>query len=248
MDDFTVYANSFDACLEILSKVLTRCIDTNLVLNFEKCHFMVTEGIVLEHLVPNRGIKVDKLKIDIINSLPNPISVQVVCSFLGHVGFYIRFIKNFKKIALPLSKLLQKDVGFKFDQHSVEAFRELKNRLTSAPIFLAPNWDYPFELMCDASNSALGADLGQRARVDKQVHVIANASGPDLEFNIKIKDKKGAENLVADHLSRIERESDSMPIRDEFLDEQLLHINTASPWFANIYNFVAISQLPPKAS
>ncbi|RDX77174.1 Retrovirus-related Pol polyprotein from transposon opus, partial [Mucuna pruriens] len=74
MDDFTVYADSFDACLENLSKVLTRCMSTNLVLNFEKCHFMVTEGIVLGHLVSNRGIEVDKSKIDIITSLPNPTS------------------------------------------------------------------------------------------------------------------------------------------------------------------------------
>ncbi|RDX94695.1 Retrovirus-related Pol polyprotein, partial [Mucuna pruriens] len=74
MDDFTIYADSFEACLSNLSKVLKRCIDTNLVLNFEKCHFMVTEGIVLGHLVSNRGIEVDKSKIDIITSLPNPAS------------------------------------------------------------------------------------------------------------------------------------------------------------------------------
>ncbi|RDY07803.1 Retrovirus-related Pol polyprotein from transposon 17.6, partial [Mucuna pruriens] len=115
MDDFTVYVDSFDACLRNLSKVLARCINTNLVLNFEKCHFMVIEGIVLGHLVSNRGIEVDKSKIDIITSLSNPTSVQEVRSFLGHAGFYKRFIKNFSKIALPLSKLLQKDVDFKFD-------------------------------------------------------------------------------------------------------------------------------------
>ncbi|RDX92376.1 Retrovirus-related Pol polyprotein from transposon opus, partial [Mucuna pruriens] len=86
MNDFTVYADSFDACLENLSKVLTRCIDINLVLNFEKCHFIVTEGIMLGHLVSNRGIEVDKSKIDIITSLPNPASVREVRSFLGHVG------------------------------------------------------------------------------------------------------------------------------------------------------------------
>ncbi|RDX76540.1 Retrovirus-related Pol polyprotein from transposon 17.6, partial [Mucuna pruriens] len=106
MDDFAVYANSFDACLENLSKVLKRCIDINLVLNFEKCHFMVIELIVLGHLVSNRGIEVNKAKIDIITSLPNPTSVREVRSFLGHVGFYKRFIKNFSKTALPLSKLL----------------------------------------------------------------------------------------------------------------------------------------------
>ncbi|RDX97750.1 Retrovirus-related Pol polyprotein from transposon opus, partial [Mucuna pruriens] len=122
MDDFTVYADSFDACLENLSKVLTRCIDTNFVLNFEKYHFMVIEGIVLGFLVSNRDIEVDKSKIDIITFLPNPVSVWEVCSFIGHAGFYRRFIKNFSKIALPLSNLLQKDVDFKFDQPHVEAF------------------------------------------------------------------------------------------------------------------------------
>ncbi|RDY14421.1 Retrovirus-related Pol polyprotein, partial [Mucuna pruriens] len=118
MDDFTVYTDSFETCLSNLSKVLKRCIDTNLVLNFEKCHFKVIEGIVLGHLVSNRGIEVDKSKIDIITSLPNP----------------LRFIKNFSKLALLLSRFLQKDVDFNFDQHSIEAFQEPKNRLKSAPI------------------------------------------------------------------------------------------------------------------
>ncbi|RDX74708.1 Retrovirus-related Pol polyprotein, partial [Mucuna pruriens] len=145
-DDFTVYAGSFEACLSNLSKVLKRCIDTNLVLNFEKCHFMVTEGIVLGHLVSNKGIEVDKAKINVITSLPNPTSMREVRSFLGH------------------------DVEFNFDQHCIEAFQELKSRLTSAPILQAPNWDLPFELMCDASNSALGAVLGQRAGVGQPVH------------------------------------------------------------------------------
>ncbi|RDX67360.1 Retrovirus-related Pol polyprotein, partial [Mucuna pruriens] len=169
MDDFTMYADSFDACLGNLSKMLTRCIDTNLVLNFEKFHFMVTEGIVLGHLVSNRDIEVDKSKIDIITSLPNLTSVGDVRSFLGHVGFYRRFIKNFSKISLPLSKLLQKDP-------CIEAFQELKNRLTSVPIIQAPKWDYPFKLMYDASNSALGAILGQRVGAGKLVHVISFAS------------------------------------------------------------------------
>ncbi|RDX89426.1 Retrovirus-related Pol polyprotein from transposon 17.6, partial [Mucuna pruriens] len=126
MDDLTVYVESFDACLENLSRVMTRCIDTNLELIFDKCHFMGTKGIVLGHLVSSRGIEVDKSKIDIITSLPNPASVQEVCSFLRHVGFYRRFIKNFNKIALPLSKLLQKDVDLVFDQSYIETFQELK--------------------------------------------------------------------------------------------------------------------------
>ncbi|RDX64717.1 Retrovirus-related Pol polyprotein from transposon 17.6, partial [Mucuna pruriens] len=303
MDDFTMYADSFEACLSNLSKVLKRCMDTNLVLNFEKCHFMVTEGIVLGHLVSNKGIEVDKAKIDVITSLPNPASVREVRSFLGHAGFYRRFIKNFSTLALPLSKLLQKDVEFNFDQPCIEAFQELKNKLTSAPILQAPNWDLPFELMCDASNSALGAVLGQRARVGQPVHVIAYASRtmdptqqnyptiekellaivfaldkfrsyllgskiivfsdqaalryllkkPDakprlIRWMLLLQDKKGALNFVADHLSRIERESGPMAIRDEFPDEQLLHIKASTPWFADICNYVATSHFPPKAS
>ncbi|RDY08458.1 Retrovirus-related Pol polyprotein from transposon 17.6, partial [Mucuna pruriens] len=176
MDDFTVYADTFDACLGNLARVLKRCIETDLVLNFEKCHFMVTEGIVLGHLVSSRGIEVDKAKIDIITSLPNPASMREVCSFLGHAGFYKRFIKNFSKTALPLSKLLQKDVEFVFNKECIQAFEELKTRLTSTPILQAPNWELSFELMCDASNSALGAILGQRDGVDGSAHVIAYAS------------------------------------------------------------------------
>ncbi|RDY04731.1 Retrovirus-related Pol polyprotein from transposon 17.6, partial [Mucuna pruriens] len=99
MDDFMVYGLSFDACLESFSGVLDRCIETNLVLNFEKCHFMV----VLGHLVSNRGIEVDKAKFDIIASLSHPTFVRKVGYFLGHVGFYKRFIQNFSTIPLPLS-------------------------------------------------------------------------------------------------------------------------------------------------
>ncbi|RDX81296.1 Retrovirus-related Pol polyprotein from transposon 17.6, partial [Mucuna pruriens] len=106
MGAFTVYVDSFDACLDNLSKLLTRCIDINLVLSFKKCLFMVIEGIMLGHLVSNRGIEVDKSKIDIITSLPNHASMREVRSFLGHACFYKRFIKNLSKLALPLSKLL----------------------------------------------------------------------------------------------------------------------------------------------
>ncbi|RDX81728.1 gag-pol, partial [Mucuna pruriens] len=123
----------------------------------------------------------------------------------------------------------------------------------------------PFELMCNASNLASGAILSQRAGVGKPVHVIAYASRTmdpaycilqpcrseilaqetrceaktNSEFNIEIRDKKGAENSMADHLSRIEQEDDLMPIKGEFLDEQLLNITTPTPWFADICNFAS---------
>ena len=103
MDDFTVYGDSFDSCLDSLTHVLERCIETNLVLNFEKCHYMVMQGIVLGHVVSKNEIEVDKAKIDLIMNLPHPTNVREVHFFLGHVGFYRRFIKDFSKIALPLS-------------------------------------------------------------------------------------------------------------------------------------------------
>ncbi|RDX69235.1 Retrovirus-related Pol polyprotein, partial [Mucuna pruriens] len=156
----SIFSDLLEDCMEVFMEDFTRCIETDLVLNFEKCHFMVAKGIVLGHLVSSRGIEVDKAKIEIITSLPNPASMWEVHSFLGHVGFYRRFIKNFSKTALPLSKLLQKDVEFVFNKECIQAFEELKTRLTSTPILQAPNWELPFELMCDVSNSALGAVLG----------------------------------------------------------------------------------------
>ncbi|KAL6218691.1 hypothetical protein ACLB2K_011901 [Fragaria x ananassa] len=174
MDDFSVYGEDFDACLENVEFMLRRCEETNLVLNWEKCHFMVNQGIVLGHIVSSRGIEVDKYKINIVRHLPIPTSVRDVRSFLGHAGFYRRFIKDFSKIALPLSSLLQKDVPFHFDAECKEAFERLKTMLTSAPIMAPPDWSFPFKLMCDASDYAVGAVLVQRR--DKQPYAIYYAS------------------------------------------------------------------------
>ncbi|WVZ21467.1 hypothetical protein V8G54_008789 [Vigna mungo] len=308
MDDFTVFGASFDECLGNLEKVLKKCIETDLVLNFEKCHFMVNEGIVLGHVISEKGFQVDKSKIDVVSALPYPSTVREVRSFLGHAGFYRRFIQNFSNIALPLSRLLQKEVVFDFDEVCKEAFDELKGKLTTAPILQPPNWELPFELMCDASDFALGAVLSQKS--EKIPHVIAYASRtldaaqrnytttekellaiifaldkyrpyllgsktvvhtdhsalkylmkkadskPRLmrwlllmqEFDIEIKDRSGALNQVADHLSRITGKEEEIPLNEKFPDEFLFSALTQPPWYAELVNYLAADVLPAHAS
>nr|GEV73890.1 reverse transcriptase domain-containing protein [Tanacetum cinerariifolium] len=162
MDDFSVFENSFSTCLTNLEKMLKRCKDTKLALNWEKSHFIVKEGIVLGHKISKKGIEVDKAKIKVISKLPHPTTVKGIRSFLGHAGFYRRFIKDFSKISRPMTHILEKNSPFIFSNECIQAFRTLKEKLTEAPILIAPNWDQPFELMCDASDYAIGAILGQR--------------------------------------------------------------------------------------
>ncbi|KAJ0513385.1 putative nucleotidyltransferase, Ribonuclease H [Helianthus annuus] len=288
MDDFSVFGSSFDSCLRNLDRVLARCEETNLMLNWEKCHFMVHEGIVLGHKISHAGLEVDQAKIDTISKLPPPTSVKSIRSFLGHAGFYRRFIRDFSKIARPMTQLLEKDRPFVFDAECTRAFELLKERLVTAPILVAPDWSLPFEVMCDASDSAVGAVLGQRR--EKHFHPIYYASKtlndaqenytttekellavvfacdkfrsylvlsktiiftdhaalrylfakkdakPRLirwilllqEFDIEIRDKKGAENVVADHLSRLENSETEVysggTIGDSFPHEILMYV------------------------
>ncbi|CAM8910432.1 unnamed protein product [Rhodiola kirilowii] len=307
MDNFSIHGSSFEDCLANLSNVLARCIETNLVLNWEKCHFMVQEGIVLGHLVSKRGVEVDKAKIQVIEQLPPPKNQKGIRSFLGHAGFYRRFIKDFSKIARPLTHLLCNDVEFNFDEECLEAFDKLKENLVSAPIVQPPNWDLPFELMCDASDYAIGAVLGQR--IEKKLHVIYYVSKvldgaqinytttekellavvyafekfrpylvatktivytdhaaikylmakkdakPRLirwvlllqEFDIEIRDKKGVENVVADHLSRVELYDSkwfSAPIQDSFVGEYLMSAEDDAPWYADFVNYLTCNIIP----
>ncbi|XP_062103296.1 uncharacterized protein LOC133814340 [Humulus lupulus] len=215
-------------CLTNLEMVLRRCEESHLVLNWEKCHFMVSEGIVLGHKISKKGIEVDRAKISTIENLPPPISVKGVRSFLGHAGFYRRFIKDFSKISKPLSNLLMNGVPFDLNDDCLVAFKTLKEKLISVPIVCTPNWDLPFELMCDASDYAVGA------------------------FDVEIKDKKGTENLVADHLSRLEVGVNSLnkevQINDVFPDEQLFEVNVGKevPWFADYVNYLAAKVIPPE--
>jgi hypothetical protein len=125
---------------------------------------------VLGHVISERGIEVDKAKVETVEQLPPLTDVMSLRSFLGHAGFYRRFIKDFSKITKPLTHLLQKDVAFTFDEKCLAAFRTLKGALVSAPIIQPPDWSQPFEIMCDASDYAVEVVLGQRK--EGRVHAV----------------------------------------------------------------------------
>ena len=297
MDDFTVYGSSFDQCLKNLETVLQRFQDKQLALNWEKCHFMVTEGIVLGHKISATGLEVDQSKVSMIKTLAPPTTVKGVRSFLGHARFYRRFIKDFSKIARPLCRLLEKDTRFHFDDSCRVAFEEIKIKLVQAPIMAAPDWDRGFEIMCDASDFAMGAALGQKkekifriiyyasrtfneaqenySTTEKEMlaivfacekfrqyilgsHVIIHTDHAAIkylmskkedkprlirwvlllqEFDLEIKDKKGCDNVIADHLSRVERsteEEEKVILTENFPDEQLFKVSCQLPWYADI--------------
>nr|GEW68397.1 reverse transcriptase domain-containing protein [Tanacetum cinerariifolium] len=230
----------------------------------EKSHFMVKEGIVLGHKIYKNGIEVDKAIVDVISKLPHPMTVKGVRIFLDHADFYWLFIQDFYKISRLMTHLLEKNTPFIFFEDCIKAFQTLKKKLTEAPILIAPNWDLPFKLMCDASDFAIGAVLGQRhekhfkpihytskmmndaesnyTTTEKEMlavvyafekfrsYLIMNKSIVHTdhsalkylfakkdakarllwwvlllqEFDFKVLDTKGAENLAADHLSRLE--------------------------------------------
>ncbi|GJS25289.1 reverse transcriptase domain-containing protein [Tanacetum coccineum] len=261
MDDFSVFGDSFDSC----------------------------------HKISKSGIEVDRAKVDVIAKLPHPTTVKGVRSFLGHAGFYRRFIQDFSKISRPITHLLEKDTPFVFSQDCINAFETLKKKLTEAPILVVPDWNLPFELMCDASDYAIGAVLGQRktkhfqpihyaskmmteaqihyTTTEKEMLVVVYAfekfwpylvlsksivytdhsalkylmnkqdAKPRLlrwvlllqEFDITILDKKGSENLAADHLSKLKNPHkdvlENKDINEHFPLETLGVISHGStPW------------------
>nr|GEX54278.1 hypothetical protein [Tanacetum cinerariifolium] len=230
---------------------------------------------LISHKISKYRIKVDRAKVDVITKLPYPTSVKGIRSFLGHAGFYRRFIQDLSKITRPMIHLLKKETPFIFSTKCREAFETLKKKLTEASILVAPDWDLPFEIMCDASDFAVRAVLGQRktkhfqpihyarkTMTDAQAHytttkkellaivyafekfrpylvlsktiVYTNHSALKYllakqdakmrllywilllqEFDVIIRDKKGAENLVVDHLSRLENPHQSDPEKKE---------------------------------
>nr|GEZ26142.1 reverse transcriptase domain-containing protein [Tanacetum cinerariifolium]GFA00298.1 reverse transcriptase domain-containing protein [Tanacetum cinerariifolium] len=190
MDDFSIFGNSFENCLSRLEKMLQRCEDTKLCLNWEKSHFMVKDGIVLGHKISKNGIEVDKDKVNVITNLPHPTTVKCVRSFLGHAGFYRRFIKDFSKISRPMTHLIEKDTPFIFFEYCIKAFQMLKQKLTEAPILIAPNWDLPFELRCDASDFSIGVVLGKRHEKHFRPIQYASKTLTDAESNYTTTEKE----------------------------------------------------------
>ncbi|GJY61867.1 reverse transcriptase domain-containing protein [Tanacetum coccineum] len=202
--------------------------------------FMVTEGHCSWTKIIKVPDEVDKAKVDVIAKLPHPTSVKGIRSFLGHAGFYRRFIQDFSKIAWPMTHLLEKDTPFIFSKECVESFNILKKKLTEAPILVAPDWDLPFEIMCDASDlrKTMTDAQAHYTTTEKELLAVVYAfekfrpylvlsktivytdhsalkyllakqdAKPRLlrwilllqEFDVIIRDKKGAEN----HLSRLE--------------------------------------------
>ena len=305
MDDITIYGSTFDECLINLEAILNRCIKKDLVLNWEKCHFMVHQGIVLGHIISKQGIEVDKAKVELIVKLPSPTNIKGVRQFLGHVRFYRRFIKDFSKLERPLCELLVKDAKFIWDDRCQRSFEELKIFLTTTPIVRAPNWQLPFKVMCDASDFAIGVVLEQReygkpyviyyasktlneaqrnyTTTEKELLAVVFAldkfcvylvgsfivvfidhsalkyllTKQDAkarlikwillfeEFNLHIKDKKGVENVVTDHLSRLAtaHNSHGMPINDDFPEEPLMLVEVV-PLYAHIANYLVTGKVP----
>lgn len=141
MDDFSVSMNTFDQWHEFLSRILKRFESIDLALNWEKCHFMVREGIVLGHKVLRKGLQLDQTKVEVIEKLPPPTNLKGVRSFLCHVGFYKEFIMDFSKITKPLCNLLEKKMPlFQFWWSLSRRIGRLKEKLNSAPIIASPEW------------------------------------------------------------------------------------------------------------
>eukprot|EP00253_Pinus_taeda_P035345 PITA_35345 len=190
MDDFSVYGNSFEHALENLEKVLKRCIEANLSLSNEKCFMMLNEWIVLGHYISSQGIKVDPSKIQIIVNFPIPKTQKEVRSFLGYESYYKRFIEHFSKIALPLFKLLAKDTPFNWNETCQQAFETLKEKLSTTPVLKGPNWTLPFHIFTDASDTAVGASLGQKEKSFNYAIYFISKNLTPAELNYTVTEKE----------------------------------------------------------
>ena len=151
---------------------------------------LMQEGVVLAHFISAARIQVDQAKIKVIQTFPIPTKSKDVRSFLGHDGYYRCFIKDFRKIASPLYKLLTKEVEFNWTSECNEAFLQLKKLLTIAPVLQGPDWNLPFHIYKNASDYVIGAVLGQQSQnLENAIYYISKSlHGPDLNYTITEKE------------------------------------------------------------
>ncbi|GKA92825.1 reverse transcriptase domain-containing protein [Tanacetum coccineum] len=230
MDDFSVFGNSFENCLSRVDKMLQRCEDTNLCLNWEKSHFMVKEGIVLGHKISKKGIEVDKAKIDVIAKLPHPTTVKGVRSFLGHADWDLPF-----ELMYDASDFV---IGAVLGQHNEKHFRPIH---------------YASKTMNEAESHYTMTEKEMLAMVyafEKfRSYLILNKSVVLLlqEFDFNVIDTKGAENRTADHLSRLENPYENVldpkEVNEKFPLETFNMVtsrnDSSTPWFADYANYHA---------
>nr|CAN63804.1 hypothetical protein VITISV_021831 [Vitis vinifera] len=280
IDDITIYRGTFEECLINLEAVLKRCIEKDLVLNWEKCHFMVHQGIVFGHIISEKGIEVDKAKVELIAKLPSPTTVKGVRQFLGHAGFYRRFIQDFSKLSRPLCELLAKDAKFVWDERCQKSFDQLNDFAIGAVLGQREDGKpyviyYASKTLNEAQRNyattekellavVFALDKFRAYLVGSFIIVFTDHSTLKYlltkqdakarlirwilllqEFDLQIRDKKGVENVVADHLSRlaIAHNSHVLPINDDFPEESLMLLEKA-PWYAHIANYLVTSEVP----
>ncbi|GJW66882.1 reverse transcriptase domain-containing protein [Tanacetum coccineum] len=237
MDDFSVFGNSFRNCLSRVDKMLQRCEDTNLCLNWEKSHFMVKEGIVLGHKISKNRIEVDKAKIDVIAKLPHPTTVKGVRSFLGHAGAVLgqRHEKHFRPIHYASKTMNEAESHYTTTEKEmlavVYAFEKFRSYLILNKSIVYTD---------HSALKYLFAKKDSKARLLRWVLLLQ-------EFKFKVIDTKGAENLAADHLSRLENPYENVldpkEINEKFPLETLNMVtfrgDSSTPWFADFANYHA---------
>ena len=165
VDDILIYSQSEWEHEYHLRIVLLLLRNHQMYAKFSKCEFWLTDVRFLGHVVSTSGVSVDPEKVEVVMSWERPKSVFEIRSFLGLVGYYRRFIKDFSRIATPMTRLTRKEVKFEWDDRCEEAFQELKRRLTSAPILIVPDREQGYTVYCDASRAGLGCVLMQFERL-----------------------------------------------------------------------------------
>ncbi|KAK8939259.1 hypothetical protein KSP39_PZI011311 [Platanthera zijinensis] len=165
IDDILIYSKTEEEHAQHLRQVLQTLREQQLYAKFSKCAFWLTEVAFLGHVINAEGLAVDPAKIEAILNWTRPKSVTEVRSFLGLAGYYRKFVKDFSKLALPLTQLTRKNMVFTWGDDCQQAFDALKEKLTTAPVLVMPEGSDGFQIYSDASYIGLGCVLMQRGRV-----------------------------------------------------------------------------------